>query len=115
MLLREIVTCFTQLCSDLKTKLKPEFVFKGKDRRTHITSPKGVHYQWAPQGSYRIKQISGLIDKLPNRYNMSTEQSFAMYVLDDYSVHLVRKSDKPCSRKDMFLLLLVMASQAIFK
>ena len=41
MLLREIVTCFTQLCSDLKTELEPEFVFKGKDRRTHITSPKG--------------------------------------------------------------------------
>ena len=30
MLSRERVTCFTQLCSDPKVKLKPEFVFKGK-------------------------------------------------------------------------------------
>ena len=30
-----------------------------------------------------------LIDKLPNRFNMLTEQSFAINVLDDYSVHLM--------------------------
>ena len=43
MLSRERVTCFTQLCSDLKIELKPKFVFKGKDTRTHLTPPKGVH------------------------------------------------------------------------
>ena len=52
---RERVTCFTQLCSDPKTELKSEFVFKGKGTRTHLTLPKGVHYQWAPKGSYRIE------------------------------------------------------------
>ena len=31
MLSRERVTCFTQLCSDPKIDLKPEFAFKGKD------------------------------------------------------------------------------------
>ena len=66
MLSRERVTCFTQLCSDLKTELKPELVFKGKVTQTHLTLPKGVHYQWASKGSYRIEQISGMIDKLPN-------------------------------------------------
>ena len=55
MLSRERVTCFTQLCSDPKTELKSEFVFKGKGTRTHFTLPKGVHYQWAPKGSYRIE------------------------------------------------------------
>ena len=30
MLSRERLTCFTQLCSDPKVDLKPEFVFKGK-------------------------------------------------------------------------------------
>ena len=78
----EKVTCFTQLCSDPKIKLKAEFVFKGKGTRTHLTPPKSVHYQWTPKGSYRI-------DKLPNRFNMFTEQSFGIYVLDDYSVHLM--------------------------
>ena len=43
------VTCFTQLCSDPKIELKPEFVFKG----------------------------------------MFTEQSFAIYVLADYSIYLM--------------------------
>ena len=75
------VTCFIQLCSYLKSKLKPEFVFKGKGTQTHLTPPKGVYYQWAPKGSYRIEQILGMIDKLPNRFNMFTEQSFATYVL----------------------------------
>ena len=89
MLSRERVTCFKQLCSDPKTELKPEFMFKGKDTRTHLTPPKGVHYLWAPKGSYRTEQILGMIDKLPNRFNMFTEQSFAIYVLDDYSVHLM--------------------------
>ena len=42
---RERVTCFTQLCSDPKIELKPEFVFKGKGTRTHLTPPNGVHYQ----------------------------------------------------------------------
>ena len=89
MLSRERVTCFTQLCSDSKTELTPELAFKGKGTRTHLTPPKGVHYQWAPKGSYRIEQILSMIDNLPNRFNMLTEQSFAIYALDDYSVHVM--------------------------
>ena len=80
MLSRERVTCFTKFCSDPKIELKPEFIFKGKGTRTHLTPPKGVHHPWAPKGSYLIEQILGMIDKLPNRYNMFTEQSFAVYV-----------------------------------
>ena len=41
------------------------------------------------KGSYRIKQILSMIDKLPNRFNMFTEQSFAIYVLGDFSIHLM--------------------------
>ena len=50
MLYRERVTCFTQPCSDPMVDLKPEFVFKGKDTRTHLTPPEGVNYQWPPKG-----------------------------------------------------------------
>ena len=70
MLSRERVTCFTQLCSDPNVDLKPEFVFKGKGTRTHVTPPEGVNYQWAPRGSYRIEQILDMIKQLPNRFNM---------------------------------------------
>ena len=48
--------------TELKAELKPKFVFKGKGTRTHVTPPKGVHYQWAPKGSYRIEQILCVID-----------------------------------------------------
>ena len=89
MLSREGVTCFTQLCSDPKVDLKPEFVFKGKGTRRHLTPPEGVNYQWAPKGSYRIEQILNMIKQLPNRFNKFTEKGYAIYVLDDYSVHLM--------------------------
>ena len=56
-----------------------------------------------------------MIDKLPNRFNMFTEQSFAIYVLDDYSVHLMPEVRQALLKKGLFSLLLVVASQAIFK
>ena len=106
MLSRERVTCFTQLCSDPKIELKPEFVFKGKGTRTHLTPPKGVHYQWAPKGSYRIEQILGMIDKLPNRFDMFREQSFAIYVLNDYSAHLMPEARQALFNKGYVLVII---------
>ena len=105
MLSRERVTCFTQFCGDTKIKLKPEFVFKGKGTRTHLIPPKGVHYQWAPKGSYRIEQILGMIDKLPHRFNMFTEQSFAIYVLDDYFVYLMPEVRQAFFKKGYVLFI----------
>ena len=106
MLSRERVTCFTQLCSDSKTELTPELAFKGKGTRTHLTPPKGVHYQWAPKGSYRIEQILSMIDNLPNRFNMLTEQSFAIYALDDYSVHVMPEVRCALFRKGYVLVII---------
>ena len=42
--------CSSQLCSDSKVDLKPEFVFKGKGSQTHFTPQQSVNYQWAPRG-----------------------------------------------------------------
>ena len=78
-----------QLCSDPEIELKPEFVFRGKGTRTHFTPPKAVYYQCAPKGSYQIEHILGMIDKLPNQFNMLAEQSFAIYVLHVYSAQLM--------------------------
>ena len=74
MLSRERVTCSTQLCSDPKVDLKPEFVFKGKGTRTHLTPPESISYHWASKGSYRIEQILDMIKQLPNRFNLFTEK-----------------------------------------
>ena len=79
--------------------MKPEFVFKGKGTQTHRTPPEGINYQWAPKGSYRIEQILDMIKQLSNRFNMFTEKGYAIYVLDDYSVHLMPEVRQPLLKK----------------
>ena len=106
MLSRERVTCFTQLCSDPKVDLKPELVFKGKGTRTHLTPPEGVNYQWPPKGSYRIEQILDMIKQSPNRFNMFTEKGYAIYVLDDYSVHLMTEVRQAFLKKGHVLVVI---------
>ena len=46
----ERVTCLIQVCSNPKVDLKPEFVFKSKGTRTHLTLLQGVNCQWPPKG-----------------------------------------------------------------
>ena len=89
MLSRERVTCFIQLCSDPKFDLKPDFIFKGKGTRTHLAPSQGINCQYGSEGSYRIKQILGMMKQLPNRYNMFTEKGYDLCVLDDSSVDLM--------------------------
>ena len=86
---RERVTAFTQASSDPSIKVLPEFVFKGKGTRTKLQPPAGIKYHWAPKGSYRLEQMLATVSNLPNRYNPFTIKNFGIYVLDDYSVHLM--------------------------
>ena len=83
---RERVMIFTQLSSDPNIKLLPEFVFKGTGKRPlQVDAPAGIRYQ----GSYRLEQLLATIRNLPNRFNMFTHAGFAIYVLDNYAVHLM--------------------------
>ena len=70
-------------------EISPEFVFKGKGTLTKVNALKNMHYQGAPKGSYRVEQMLKAISHLPNRFNMLTPKNYAIYVLDDYSVHLL--------------------------
>ena len=90
-LARERVTVYTQVANDSSIKLLPEFVFKGKGTRTKVNAPENMHYQWAPKGSYLLEQMLKTISHLPNRFNMFTPKKYAIYVLDDYSVHLLQE------------------------
>ena len=47
-----------------------------------------------------------MIDKLPNRFNMFAEQSFAIYVLDDYSVHLMLEAPQALLKKGHVLVII---------
>ena len=86
--------------------LKPEFVFKGKGTRTHLNPPDGMNVQWAPKGSYRIEQILDMVKHLPNRFNMFTEQGYAIYVLDDYLVYLIPEVRQALLKKGYVLIVI---------
>ena len=76
---RERVTVFTQIYA--------EFAFKGKGTRNKLDPPDGIKFNWAPRGSYRLDQMLKTISNLPNKFNIFTPKNYAVYVLDDYSVH----------------------------
>lgn len=86
---RERITVYTQACSDPTVSLKPEFAFKGKGIRVKLNPLQGVKVQWAPKGSYRLEHMLSTTANLPNRHNIFTHENYAVYVLDDYSVHIM--------------------------
>ena len=106
MLSREEVTWFTQLYSDPKVTLLPEFVFKGKGSRTHQVPQEGANYPWAPKGLYLTEQMLGIIKKLPNRFYMFTEKGFAIYALDDYAVHLMSEIRQALFKKGYIIVII---------
>ena len=83
MLSRERITCFTSVSSSEEVKILPEFVFNGVGTRKKINAPPMV------TESYRLEHLKKTISNLTNRYNMFSEKDFAIYVLDDYAVHLM--------------------------
>ena len=89
MLSRQHITCFTTVSSSPEMNIFPEFVFKGKGIRTKINSPRNVHYQWLPSGSYRLQHILKTISHLPSRYHIFSKKDYAICVLDNYAVHLM--------------------------
>ena len=105
MLSRERVTVFTQVSSDSKF-YTPEFVFKGKGTRTKINVEEDIKFQWSPSGSYRIDQLLKTISNLPNRYHLFTQKDYAIYVLDDYAVHLMPEVRKALFQRGYILVIM---------
>ena len=92
---RERVTVFTQIATDGVENLHSEFVFKGTGKRPpKLITPPNIHYQWSPKVSYRLEQLLETIKHLPNRFNIFSYANFAIYVLDDYAVHLMPEVGK---------------------
>uniref|UniRef100_A0A0L8GRU9 Histone-lysine N-methyltransferase SETMAR n=1 Tax=Octopus bimaculoides TaxID=37653 RepID=A0A0L8GRU9_OCTBM len=80
---KECITVFTQVNNDAKINLIPKSVFK----RTGKILP--LLNQWSPKVSYRLEQLFCTVENLPNRFNMFSHASFAIYTLDDHMVHLM--------------------------
>ena len=47
-----------------------------------------------------------MIKQLPNRFNMFTQKGYAIYVLDDYSVHLMPKVRQVLLKKGYVLVVI---------
>ena len=67
--------------------------------RIELSPPKGVDCHWSEKGSYRLEQMLKTIKNLPNRSNPWMKSNYAIYVLDDYAVHLM-----PEVRRELFKL-----------
>ena len=107
MLPRERITVFTQVSSDTSNPLPlPEFVFKGKGARTKLNHSPGIKSHWTPKGSYRLNTMLDTIANLPNRFNMFSQSNYALYILDDYSVHITDEVKKALLAKGYILVVI---------
>ena len=90
MLSRERATVFTQVSTDSKAQMPmPEILFKGKGKRIKVNPPQDMNVQFAVKGSYRLENILEMVNKLKNQHNVFSHKDYALYILDDYSVHLL--------------------------
>ena len=105
MLSQKRVTVFTQVNSESKFII-PEFVFKGKGTQTKVNVADNIKFQWSPNGSYRFEQMLKTISNLPNRHNSFTQKNYAIYVLDDYAVHLMLEIRKALFQRGHILIVM---------
>lgn len=71
-----------------------------------MNTPPGIKFQWSESGSYRIDQLKQTIMNLPNRYNSFTCKDFAIYVLNNYAVHLMPEVRKLLWERGYVLILI---------
>ena len=102
---RERVTVFTLVTSVSNINLQPKFIFKGKGVRAKV-AVNNVNYQRPPSGSYRLEHMIKTINNLPNCFNPFTQKNFAIYVLDDYAVHLMPEVRKALYEQGYILVVM---------
>ena len=74
-----------------------KFNLSGTILKNKIKPPEGVLVQFVEKGSYRLEQMLKTIEQLPNRaspFTRLTGQNFGVYMLDDYTVHLMPEVKK---------------------
>ena len=74
--------------------------------RTKLSPPNNVYFQWAEKGSYRLEQMLETIKHLPNRYNIFNQKGYAIYVLDDYAVHLMPEVREALLKRGYVLVII---------
>ena len=104
------MTVFTQVASDPNIKLTTEFCFKGAGKKVKVEPPnENAKIHWAPKGSYRLETMLKTIENLPDRSNLNMfckEKGYAIYVLDDFAVHLMEDVRKALLKKGYVLVII---------
>ena len=108
---RDRISVLTLISTDQNMELPMEFVFKGVGTRTTITPPDGknVKYQWSDSGSYKEKHMLEAISHLPMRtspFTSQTGQGYALFILDDYAVHLMQSVKEALLKRGYILVLI---------
>ena len=68
--------------------------------------PSGIKFQWSESGSYRIDQLKQTIINLPNRFDPFRCKNFAIYVLNDFVVHLMPQARKLLWERGYVLIII---------
>ena len=74
--------------------------------RTKLNPPDGVHTHWAERASYRLETMLETINNLPNRHHMFSQKNYAIYVLDDYAVHLMDEVRSALLKRGYILIII---------
>ena len=103
------MTCLTIVSSEPNKTYLPQFVLKGKGIRVQSGNnpPEGVFVQWAEKGSYREEHMLKMINQLPNRnspFSRQTGKGYALFILDNYSVHLMPSVKKALLNRGYVLI-----------
>ena len=67
--------------------------------------PDEIHHKWALKGSYRLEYMLVTIRNLKNRSSFS-HTGYAIYDLDDYSVHLIPDVRKALWEREYILVII---------
>ena len=85
------------------------FYFLLTGKRIKLDGKEDLNIHWAPKGSYRLDTMLKTIANLPDRSNrnfFNKESGFALYILDDYAVHLMDDVRKAFLAKGYFLIII---------
>ena len=73
-----------------------------------MNAPENANVYWSESGSYRLETMLQKIQNLPDRSNLNIfckEKGYAIYILDDYSVHLMDEVRKAFLKKGYILII----------
>lgn len=71
-----------------------------------VNPPKQMHVQFAVKGSYRLENMLEMVKQLKNRHNLFSQKDYALYILDNYSVHLLPELRQSLLQKGYVLVVI---------